>query len=236
MARFPGVDYMYFDSLLSEQELLVRQTARQFVDDRVIPVIRDAYNNACLPKHLIGEMGELGFFGANLEGYGCAGMNNIEYGLLMQEIERGDSGLAQFRERAGRAGDVSDPRLRHGRTKATLAAETAIGQSHRLFWTDRAGFWIESFRHAHDGREARRPMGSERREDLDHQWHAGGCGDRLGAHAGRGSKAFWWRRARRAFKRRIFMESYPCGLPLPRVCTWPIARCRKKTCCRKPRD
>jgi glutaryl-CoA dehydrogenase len=96
MARFPGVDYMHFDSLLSEQELLVRQTARQFVDDRVIPVIRDAYNNACLPKHLIGEMGDLGFFGANLEGYGCAGMNNIEYGLLMQEIERGDSGLRSF--------------------------------------------------------------------------------------------------------------------------------------------
>ncbi len=96
MARFPGVDYMYFDSLLSEQELLVRQTARQFVDDRVMPVIRDAYNNACLPKHLTAEMGELGFFGANLEGYGCAGMNNIEYGLLMQEIERGDSGLRSF--------------------------------------------------------------------------------------------------------------------------------------------
>ena len=96
MARFPGVDFMQFDSLLSEQELLVRQTARQFVDDRVVPVIRDAYNTATLPKHLIGEMGQLGFFGANLEGYGCAGMNNIEYGLLMQEIERGDSGLRSF--------------------------------------------------------------------------------------------------------------------------------------------
>jgi glutaryl-CoA dehydrogenase len=96
MTRFPGVDFMQFDSLLSEQELLVRRTARQFVDDRVIPVIRDAYNDACLPKALIGEMAELGFFGANLEGYGCAGMNNIEYGLLMQEIERGDSGLRSF--------------------------------------------------------------------------------------------------------------------------------------------
>ena len=96
MARFPGVDYMHFDSLLSEQELLVRQTARQFVDDKVIPIIRDAFNSACLPKHLIAEMGDLGFFGANLEGYGCAGMNNIEYGLLMQEIERGDSGLRSF--------------------------------------------------------------------------------------------------------------------------------------------
>lgn len=96
MARFPGVDFMQFDSLLTEQERLVRQTARQFVDDRVVPIIRDAYNTATLPKHLISEMGELGFFGANLEGYGCAGMNNIEYGLLMQEIERGDSGLRSF--------------------------------------------------------------------------------------------------------------------------------------------
>ncbi len=96
MPRFPGVDYLDFDSLLSEQELLVRQTARQFVDDRVIPIIREAFNNAAFPRHLIREMGELGFFGANLEGYGCAGMNNIEYGLIMQEIERGDSGLRSF--------------------------------------------------------------------------------------------------------------------------------------------
>src|SRR6476646_3257956 len=96
MLRFPGVDYIEFDSLLSEQELMVRQTARQFVDERVLPIIRDAYNNAVFPKQLIAEMGRLGFFGANLEGYGCAGMSNIEYGLVMQELERGDSGLRSF--------------------------------------------------------------------------------------------------------------------------------------------
>jgi len=94
--RFPGVDYIQFDSLLSEQELLVRQTARQFVDERVVPIIREAYNSAIFPAGLIREMGELGFFGANLEGYGCAGMNSIEYGLIMQELERGDSGLRSF--------------------------------------------------------------------------------------------------------------------------------------------
>ncbi|MBV9082929.1 MAG: acyl-CoA dehydrogenase family protein [Acidobacteriaceae bacterium] len=96
MPRFPGVDFIQFDSLLSEQELLVRQTARQFVDERVLPVIRDAFNNATFPRELIAHMGELGFFGANLEGYGCAGMNNVEYGLVMQELERGDSGLRSF--------------------------------------------------------------------------------------------------------------------------------------------
>jgi glutaryl-CoA dehydrogenase len=96
MARFSGVDYLLIDSLFSEQELLVRQTARQFVEDRVIPIIRDCYNDGRFPKELIPEIGQLGFLGANLEGYGCAGLNNVEYGLIMQEIERGDSGLRSF--------------------------------------------------------------------------------------------------------------------------------------------
>ena len=96
MPRFPGVDYLNFDSLLSEQELLVRQTARQFVDEQVVPIVREAFNTATFPKQLIRQMGELGFFGANLTGYGCAGLNNIEYGLIMQELERGDSGLRSF--------------------------------------------------------------------------------------------------------------------------------------------
>ncbi len=96
MSRFPGVDYLLIDSQLSEQELMVRQTARQFVDERVLPVIRDAYREALFPRELIPEMGRLGFFGANLEGYGCAGMSNIEYGLVMQELERGDSGVRSF--------------------------------------------------------------------------------------------------------------------------------------------
>ena len=96
MARFSGVDYLLIDSLFSEQELLVRQTARQFVEDRVIPIIRDCYRDGRFPKELIPEIGHLGFLGANLEGYGCAGLSNVEYGLIMQEIERGDSGLRSF--------------------------------------------------------------------------------------------------------------------------------------------
>jgi glutaryl-CoA dehydrogenase len=93
---FRGVDYMLVDSELTEQELLVRQTARRFVDEGVAPLIRDCYREGRFPSELIPEMGELGFFGANLEGYGCAGMNNVEYGLIMQELERGDSGLRSF--------------------------------------------------------------------------------------------------------------------------------------------
>ena len=76
--------------------LLVRRTARDFVDDNIIPIIEECFRTERFPRELVPIMGELGFFGANLEGYGCAGMSNVEYGLVMQELERGDSGLRSF--------------------------------------------------------------------------------------------------------------------------------------------
>lgn len=93
---FKGVDYFCVDSLFNEQELMVRQTARRFAAERVLPLLRDCFRDARFPAELIPEMAELGFFGANLEGYGCAGMNNVEYGLIMQELERADSGVRSF--------------------------------------------------------------------------------------------------------------------------------------------
>ena len=93
---FRGVDYFAIDSLFSEQELLVRQTARRFAEERVVPLIRDCYREARFPCELIPELAQLGFLGANLEGYGCAGMSHVEYGLIMQELERADSGLRSF--------------------------------------------------------------------------------------------------------------------------------------------
>jgi glutaryl-CoA dehydrogenase len=87
---------MHIDSLFDEGELLVRQTARRFVDERVVPLIRECYRQGRFPAELIPELGELGFLGANLEGYGCAGMGSVEYGLVMQELERGDSGVRSF--------------------------------------------------------------------------------------------------------------------------------------------
>src|SRR6202011_5416218 len=96
MQPFRGVDYLLVDSLFNEQELLVRQTARQFVEDRVMPLVRDCFRDGRFPKELIPELGRLGFLGANLEDYGCAGMSNVEYGLIMQELERADSGLRSF--------------------------------------------------------------------------------------------------------------------------------------------
>lgn len=94
--KFRGVDFLSFDSLLSEDEILVRNTARQFVEDNLIPIIEQCNREGRFPRELVKPMGELGFFGASLKGYGCAEMSNVEYGLVMQELERGDSGLRSF--------------------------------------------------------------------------------------------------------------------------------------------
>jgi glutaryl-CoA dehydrogenase len=96
MPTFPGVDFLDFDSLLNDEELMARKTARQFVDEQVIPIIEKHNREATFAMQLIPQLGELGFFGANLKGYGCAEMSNVSYGLVMQELERGDSGLRSF--------------------------------------------------------------------------------------------------------------------------------------------
>jgi len=93
---FAGVDFLEFDSLLSDEERLARQTARKFVDEQVLPIIVEHDRAGTFPMQLVPQMGELGFFGANLKGYGCAEMSNVEYGLVTQELERGDSGLRSF--------------------------------------------------------------------------------------------------------------------------------------------
>src|SRR5688572_21371177 len=90
-------DFFNVDSLLSEEEKAVRESVRRFVDERVLPIIGDCYVEGRFPKDIVPEMASLGVFGANLpEEYGCAGLNNVAYGLIMQELERGDSGVRSF--------------------------------------------------------------------------------------------------------------------------------------------
>src|SRR5467141_1154398 len=96
-AKFQGADFYDVSGLLSEEERAVRDTVRAWVDDHLMPVIGDAYIAGKFPKQLVPGMAELGLFGANLpEEYGCAGLNNVAYGLIMQELERGDSGVRSF--------------------------------------------------------------------------------------------------------------------------------------------
>jgi glutaryl-CoA dehydrogenase len=97
MKKFEALDLYQLDSLLSEDEKMIREAVREWVDGKVMPIIEEAYQNAKFPIQLVPEMGSLGMLGANLPAeYGCAGINNVAYGLIMQELERGDSGLRSF--------------------------------------------------------------------------------------------------------------------------------------------
>ena len=97
MSRFQGVDYYHVDELLSEDELMVRKTVRDYVDQKVVPIIEKHYEEGTFPLHLVPQMAELGLFGSTLPArYGCAEMNNVAYGIVMQELERGDSGIRSF--------------------------------------------------------------------------------------------------------------------------------------------
>jgi glutaryl-CoA dehydrogenase len=94
--KFKGVDFIEFDALLSDDERLVRDNTRKFIEDNLIPIIELCNREGRFPKELIKPMGELGFYGASLQGYGCADMSAVEYGLMTQELERGDSGVRSF--------------------------------------------------------------------------------------------------------------------------------------------
>ena len=97
MASFTGVDFLRLDELLSDEERLARDTVREFVSNEFLPKIQQHIRqDGSFPMELLPQLAELGLFGANLQGYGCAGMNNVAYGLVMQELERGDSGLRSF--------------------------------------------------------------------------------------------------------------------------------------------
>src|SRR5438105_3233142 len=90
-------DFFAIDNQFSADELAVRDSVRRFVDERVMPIIGQCYVDGRFPKEIVPEMASLGVLGANLpEEYGCAGLNNVAYGLIMQELERGDSGVRSF--------------------------------------------------------------------------------------------------------------------------------------------
>ncbi|MBI2564094.1 MAG: acyl-CoA dehydrogenase family protein [candidate division NC10 bacterium] len=96
MSGFTGVDYYEVEGLLSEEERMMRDLARAFTDEQILPSIARHFREGTFPTGLVRKLGELGCLGANLQGYGCAGINNVAYGLILQELERGDSGVRSF--------------------------------------------------------------------------------------------------------------------------------------------
>jgi glutaryl-CoA dehydrogenase len=96
LSRFPGVDFIEFDALLTEEQRLIRDTVRAWVEDKVKPIIEDCHREGRTPLELVPEMGRLNLFGSTLSDYGLPGLDSVSYGLIMQELERGDSGLRSF--------------------------------------------------------------------------------------------------------------------------------------------
>jgi glutaryl-CoA dehydrogenase len=96
VSRFEGLDFYNIDDLLTDEEKAVRDTVRRWVDERVLPIIEEHAQAGTFPQHLVREMGEMGLLGSNIQGYGCPGLNNVMYGLICQELERGDSAIRSF--------------------------------------------------------------------------------------------------------------------------------------------
>ena len=93
MSKYEGVDFYNIEQHLTEEEIMVRDLVREWVDEKVLPIIEDYYTKGTFPMELISEIGAMGLFGCNLKGYECAGMSNVDYGLICQELERGDSAI-----------------------------------------------------------------------------------------------------------------------------------------------
>jgi len=130
-------DYMGFQGLLDDEETLVRQTARKFVNKEVLPIIDDFAQKEEFPAHLVKFMGELGFLGPTLpQKYGCAELSNVGYGLLMYELERGDSALRSFASVQGCSCYVSHFFLRQRGAEGPLAASSRPREGDWLFWPD----------------------------------------------------------------------------------------------------
>jgi glutaryl-CoA dehydrogenase len=112
MERFQGLDFYNLDAQLSEEERMVRDLVRDWTEDQIIPIIEQHCRAGTFPRELVGQMAEMGLLGVNLEGYGCAGMSNVTYGLVCQELERGDSGIRSFASVQGSL--VMFPIWKHG--------------------------------------------------------------------------------------------------------------------------
>jgi len=96
LAKYESLNYMEIDGLFTEEELLIRKTVRDFATEEILPTLQKANREEQLPQHLVARFGELGLLGSTIKGYGCPGLGAVSYGLIMQELERADSGLRSF--------------------------------------------------------------------------------------------------------------------------------------------
>jgi alkylation response protein AidB-like acyl-CoA dehydrogenase len=147
------LDLFDIRSELTDDEVMVKDTVGRFVDDRVIPLMREAFEKHEFPHHLIREVAELGLLGSSIDGYDCAGLNSVSYGLICQELERGDSGLRSF---------------------VSVQSSLVMFRTHRAAWRFRPG------QHENAREARRRRLDHQRVQNVDHQRNDCGCGRGLG--------------------------------------------------------
>ena len=181
MSAFRGLDYYDLDDLLTEEERMVRDTTRDFVSDAVMPVIEDAYEKAEFPKELIPKIAELGMLGANLPAkYDCAELGGVAYGLICQELERGDSGLRSFVSVQGSL--CMWPIFAYGteEQRQRWLPPMARGEAIGCFGLTEPDHGSDPGRHDHARAQGRRRLDPQRRQDVDHQRHDRRRGHRVG--------------------------------------------------------
>ena len=166
--KFKGVDFIEFDSLLTDDERLVRDNTRKFIEENLIPIIEQCNRDGRFPKELIKPMGELGFYGASLQGLRLrrhvgGGVRPDDPGTGARRQRR-----AFVRQRAVGAVHVSHLRLRQRRAEAEVLAQDGVRRNPRMLWFNRARLRLEPRRHAHPRPQGRQRVHPERREDVDH--------------------------------------------------------------------
>ncbi len=178
---FEGLDVLGIGALLTDEERLVQSEVRKYVESEVTPIVAACFEEGRFPAELIPSLAELGVLGANLpEEYGCAGMNNVAYGLVMQELEAGDSGIRSFASVQGAL--CMYPIFQFGSEdqKRKMAAANGRRKGHRMLRIDGAKSWLKSGRNADKSKESPRRLAAERLQGLDNKWydgsHSGGLG------------------------------------------------------------
>ena len=168
-AEFDGLDLYHIDDMLSDEERMVRDTVREWVDDRILPHIEQWAWDCHFPRELVAEMGALDLLGAPYSEYGLPGVNAVTYGLINHELERGDSGLRSFVSVQTSLVMFPDPSVGQPRAAGALDPGPRQGRGDRLLRPHRARLRLQPRRHADAGGARRLGLGAQRRQGLDHQ-------------------------------------------------------------------
>jgi alkylation response protein AidB-like acyl-CoA dehydrogenase len=155
--------------LLTDDERMIQDSVGRFVDEKVLPIIQECFEKHHFPKEIIPEIADLGLLGSSIHGYDCAGLNAVSYGLICQELERGDSGIRSFV--SVQSSLCMYPIYAFGSegAEAALAARHGARQEDRLLRPDRIARRIGPGQHEDAREEERRRLGHQRLQDVDHQ-------------------------------------------------------------------